>query len=261
MLAKASDIPWIIEFVGLPGAGKSTVSAEVIRRLCSSGIPTISRSQILDQWRSTNLCIRLLQLIPYRINHWEVLLRSLVFAIRVYPINQWSLLQSLKVFVNVRRNDAVANSSKSDQLIVLDQGAIQELWSVGIAGSPPDFAALNRSIAPILENRRLAIVYCKADIDTALARINLRQQKHDCRFDVMELTKARASLMRYFPYLKEAVHYGQHVGVPILEIDSACEIEQQSKQILNWIKTQLDIPNKIHQTETVYSTQGMKSNI
>ncbi len=248
-----SDFPLIVEFVGLPGAGKSTVAAQVFEQLQLEGRTVISRSQILAQWHNTHLVKRLFQLVPHRVNHWRVLLNSLFFALRVQPISRWSILQALKTFVNVKRNDAVARAHSNDQIILLDQGAIQELWSVGITGRPPQSSAIQHGIEPILRDRRLAIVYFNADVNTALERIMHRPRKGICQFDMMKPDEAYASLSRYFPCLEKAVHHAQFTGVPVLEVDSSLQIEQQSEAIVAWITAQLDVLNPTNRSEELCS--------
>lgn len=245
-----------VEFVGLPGSGKTTVSREVYKKLQSQKITVISRDQILDQWHRTHPLVRLYQIFPVRLNHWQVLLNALHFASQMRPVRRWNLLQAVKTFVNVKRNDNVARLAQTPQVILLDQGAIQEFWSVAIAGQPPEVEALRRGIIPLFQSRALAIVSFNADVSTALSRIAQRPQKLECVFDMMDAEAAQTSLAQYFPYLREAVNCAKDSGVPVLEVDSSRMIDQQSEQITAWIVAQLDSLSLPVQEEACCSSLG-----
>ncbi|MGB5715362.1 MAG: hypothetical protein WBM44_31175, partial [Waterburya sp.] len=156
--------PLIVEFVGLPGAGKTTVSQQVALKLRERGLQIVFRDEILKQWHGENVLQKAIQLVPDNLNHWNILINSLTFALQVKPINQQSFSKAAKIFTNVKRNDAVART-KDCEIILLDQGLLQETWSVSITGSPPQTKYLKRSITPLFHNRSTIIIYCQLDID------------------------------------------------------------------------------------------------
>ena len=85
------------------------------------------------------------------------------------------------------RNDAVACDRDCD-IILLDQGLLQETWSVSITGTPPQTKYLKREITPLFYNRSTLIIYCQLDIATAFKRMQNRLTTNS-RFDRMDQKK------------------------------------------------------------------------
>ncbi|MGF1539586.1 MAG: AAA family ATPase [Pleurocapsa sp.] len=235
-----SHNPLLVEFVGLPGSGKTTVSYKVASILKAQGIEVVSRDEILSQWHQKTRLQKLFQLFPANLNHWHILLNSLSFAAGVKPINRQSFLQGGKIFVNVKRNDAVIHA-RNCQIILLEQGLLQEAWSVVITGSLPQLNYLKNKITPIFYKRSIVIVNFQLDLNTAVSRIQNRprKKKKDSYFDLMNSNKAYFLLTQYFPYLKEIVSCARTAEVPVLEIDSSLPIEVNSEKIANWIVSQI----------------------
>ena len=225
--------PLIVELVGLPGAGKTTISQQVALKLRERGLQIVSRDEILNQWKQKNLLQKALQLLPDNLNHWHILINSLAFAFEVKPINLQSFSKAVKIFTNVSRNDAVARSQECE-IILLDQGLLQETWSVSITGSPPQTKYLKRELTPLFDNRSTIILYCQIDIDTALHRVQNRQTMTS-RFDLMDSKKAYSILEKYSFYLDKIIHCAQTCDIPILAIDSLLSIKEQSEKAVLWI--------------------------
>lgn len=235
-----SQNPLVVEFVGLPGSGKTTVSHLVTAKLEAKGIKIVSREEILKQWHQKNVLQKLLQLFSSNSNQWSILINSLTFAAQVQPINLQSFLQTGKVFFSVKRNDAVVRAGNC-QIILLEQGLLQDAWSVVITGSLPQLSYLQREMTSLFYKRSIAIVNLKIDLDTAVSRIKNRpsKKKKDSYFDLMDSEQAHSLLTKYFPYLQEIIDCARIAKIPILEIDSSLPVEENSEEIVNWIISQL----------------------
>lgn len=236
-----SQNPLVVEFVGLPGSGKTTISHLVTAKLEAKGIKIVSRAEILQQWHQKNVLQKLLQLFSSNSNQWTILVNSLTFAAQVQPINLFSFVQAIKIFFNVKRNDVVVRG-KNYQLLLLDQGLLQETWSVVIAGSLPKLSSLKREMLSIFYNRSIIIVNLKIDLDTSVSRVQSRQQKKkkDSYFELMDSAQAYSLVTKYFPYLQEIINCARIADIPILDIDSSLPVEENSEEIANWIISQLD---------------------
>ena len=229
--------PLIVELVGLPGAGKTTISKQIALKLREQNLQIVSRDEILRRWQQENVFQKAIQLLPNNLNYWEILINSLAFSLQVKPINQQSFSRATKIFTNLRRNDLVTRS-KDCEIILLDQGVLQEIWSASITGSPPHTKYLKREMTPLFHNRSMAIIYCQIDIDSSLHRIQNRTTMKS-RFDLMDSTTAYSLLKKYSSYLQEIVNCARTCEIPILELDSSQTIESQSKKAVNWITNQL----------------------
>ena len=230
----------VVEFVGLPGSGKTTVYHQVASKLRAKGIQIISRDEILTKWHRNNALQKLFKLFSSQFNHWSILINSLAFAFQIKPINWQSFVQAGKVFVNVKRNDEVVRAGNC-QIILLEQGLLQEVWSVVITGSLPQVRYLKREMSTLFCKRSIAIVNFKIDLDTAMSRIQNRptKKKKDSYFDLMDSEQAYSLLTRYCPYLQEIVNCARTAEIPILEIDSLLSVEENSEEIVNWLVSQL----------------------
>lgn len=238
-LSKEVQAPLIVEFVGLPGAGKTTVAYKVAEKLCSQEVHIISRSEIISQWHQINGLRKIFRLFPLDANHWQVLTHALKLSLQVAPTTWWSIIQAAKVFSNVKRNDDVVQD-RNYQVLLLDQGPLQEVWSILLKGELSQKKLLEKAVSPIFKERRISVVHSKVAMKTALGRIQGRPRKLECPFDQMEKDKAYTSLLQYSPYLQEIVTYAQASGAPVLEVDSASPVEQQATEISNWIIQQLE---------------------
>ena len=134
-----------------------------------------------------------------------------------------------KIFTNVKRNDAVACVNHCD-VILLDQGLLQEIWSVGITGNPPHGKFLKREINPLFLDRSTLIIYCQLDVNTALKRIQNRQTKNS-RFDRLNSTQAYSLMKKYAAYLEEIISCARACQLPILELNGSQAIKSQSQKL------------------------------
>lgn len=228
-----SPSPLVVEFVGLPGAGKTTICDRVAERLRECGISLISRREILQEWHRNALPQKIIQLLPTEGNDSRILLNSLLFAARVKPIALQSFLQAGKVFTNVKRNEAVARSGKY-QVLLLDQGLLQEIWSVVLTGSVPPKVDLHRAMTAVFSNRSMVFIDFKVDIETALSRIGKRSSMNSC-FDKMESDRAYSALLQYAPFLQIIVDFAREMGMTVLEIDGNLSVEDKVETIVAWI--------------------------
>ena len=181
-----------------------------------------------------------MQLLAFNSNQWSILLNSLRFAAQVRPLNLFSFVQAVKIFFNVKRNDAVVRAGNC-QLILLEQGLLQEAWSVVIAGSLPQLNSLKREMHSLFYNRSIIIVNLKIDLETSVSRVQNRvqKQKRDSYFELMDSEQAYDLLTKYFPYLETIIDCGRIAEIPILERDSSLSVEENSEEIVNWIVSQL----------------------
>jgi thymidylate kinase len=225
--------PVLIEFVGLPGAGKTTVFHQVVTQLRSEGIAIIPRDEILQQWRNTAGFQKILQLVPKTQNHWSVLLQSQGLAAQVKPLTWQSFVKAGKIFSNLKRIDAIA-SDRRCPLILLDQGLLQEIWSVGITGSPPSREHLQQMLTLLFYQRSTAVVHFEIDIATAQCRLQNRPTESS-RFDLMQSEVAHSLLSTYAPYLQEILNCTRSLDIPVLQIDGSLPVKEKAEKVTHWI--------------------------
>jgi hypothetical protein len=173
-VATASRNVWV-EFVGLPGAGKSEVSRAAARVLRARNLPVSEPSYELDH--ATPPARRLVSKLWLAARGWarspresRFWMQTLVEAqddgpnwLRAVAMNWFYLMGSLQ------RWSAVPG------IHVFDQGLLQALWSVGYAARRPDIIStrllsrLDRALPP-----RALVVLVDAGVPTILKRLEQR---------------------------------------------------------------------------------------
>lgn len=167
----------IIELVGLPGTGKSTVAQRLESILGDAGIATSSKSVVLsDRSHFIYRQQKRLQLIVRNANKCGDLYRrsfrliaesgqrsALDFAI--VASNFWSIVALM-----------AEGRANNDRLMIVDQGLVQALWSVQLSSSrtpSPD------AWAPILLAAGFAetlLVNVQTDISVSRHRVSVRER-------------------------------------------------------------------------------------
>ncbi|MBD2359253.1 AAA family ATPase [Tolypothrix sp. FACHB-123] len=231
------NAPIVLEFIGLPGAGKTTVFQQVVAQLKQQGVSVAAGDQILRDWKHQPLWQRLWKLIPQTQNQWRILWQSLLLATQVKPTNWLSFSKAIKTYANLKRIDAIAQSQK-EQLILLDQGLLQEIWSIGITGTTPDLEDIRQELGLIFSQRSIAIVDFQINVETAIHRIKNRPTDQS-RFDLMSQEAALQLLSQYAPYLQDIINCAQTFHIPVLEIDSSLAVDEKTQNIVSWINNSL----------------------
>ena len=234
----------IVEFIGLPGAGKTTLCTEVARQLHDRGLSVVCRDEILQKWHRNSMGKKLMQLRPDCPRDWQVLTQTMALAAQVQPLNATSVLKAATTYVNAKRNHRTASHLPPTRLLdggglqaatlLLDQGVLQEAWSVAISGKNPPLRALQRAIEALAGDGTMRVVALKVDVETALDRIQHRPT-HNSRFDAMNFDRASDILSASVTSLQAILDALRGLGVPILEVDSSYPIEENADAIAQWI--------------------------
>ena len=234
----------IVEFIGLPGAGKTTLCTEVARQLNDRGLSVVCRNDILQEWHRNSIGQKLRQLRPDCPRDWQMLTQILALAAQVQPLNATSVLKAATTYVNAKRNHRTASHLSQTRLLdggglpeatlLLDQGVLQEAWSVAISGKNPPLKALQRAIEGLAGDGTMRVVALTVDVETALDRIQHRPT-HNSRFDAMNPDRASEILSASVASLQTILDGLRSLGVPILEVDSSHPIQENARAIAQWI--------------------------
>jgi hypothetical protein len=184
----------IVEFAGLPGAGKTTICRHVTvpHRLKASVSLSEMRLQLAlfpVAWHLFMLCI------GTRPFDWSRLLRapSLVMLLRCYATN------SLPT--------------------VLDRGVIQKIWSILMDSRLYSKLRLKRLMVAIRPFAPHCIAWVETPLEAAALRISQRSHGNS-RFDRLPLEEINASLTEKSRLLSELVEiYQQNTGAVLLRLD------------------------------------------
>lgn len=179
MIIRQSGNAWsirFIEFVGLPGSGKSTVAACLTADLIRHGIRAISRSAVLADdspfiWRQFK---RVLIVIRNAGECWHLYRTALKL---ILASGQKSVKDAAKVTWNFWSVIALmANSRRSaGQVTIVDQGLLQAIWSVQLSASKALTIDLWKDLLLAAGINDILLVNIRSGMETARRRVATRQ--------------------------------------------------------------------------------------
>lgn len=224
--------PLLLEFVGLPGAGKTTIAARLVRELRARGTTCAERrgEREADAGRMRRHIRRAGDLLR---NH-DLTLALLRFAASVRPVSLTRLTRALKVAGWGRRLGSLARADVD--VVVLDQGPVQDAWSITVPGRRWSEVAM-RSAVRRLQTVDIPRVFIFVDvsIDTACDRLQQRPGANS-RFDRLSPARTRTWLARYERSLSSVFQYAVAVAdAPVLRLDGRLPVEEQCREVAHFI--------------------------
>ena len=130
-------------------------------------------------------------------------------------------------------------SGECARVVVLDQGPVQDVWSVVVKGDLPSEGAIKRALRGAVAGAGLsfAFVYFDIGVDAALERIATRPATK-CRFDVMQVDEARRLLATHDEHLRSILACAQDVsGAPCFQVDAARPPEELSEEVAEFVNS------------------------
>ncbi len=164
--------PLVIEFIGLPGAGKTTTAQIVIDKLSAAGyrcfgLSTLDKPEALEKEKGgLDNKLKMLTLFVYScIVHTQITIDMLLFVLQVRPISATNFRRF--VLLMVRLTHLKSQMNDGFDFIILDQGLIQSLWSIVVTGEQPAARQyLERVLNGILDEVPLFVIMI--DVETEL---------------------------------------------------------------------------------------------
>lgn len=234
--------PLVVEFIGPPGAGKTALAHRVIEQLeregyrcfghSTEGAPeTIEKrsggmaSKLMTAGRFALSCLR------YR----RLAVDAFLYTLAVRPRGLSSLR---RFFILLSRFRFVRRVMvEGYDFLILDQGPIQNIWSIGTTGdSRPSDRHLLRVLQDVVDELAPLVVLVEADPDLASDRIAARPTMRS-RFDRLPPSQAREALVRYadlFVRLFDLV--GRFEETERLRIDGSRPITYNVDRLLPFIE-------------------------
>lgn len=226
-MERITSKPKIIEFNGLPGAGKTTIMRSLQKELDALNVPTLTRyyrRQI--RWRRY---ITLFLPKYYNLIH---LIRN--YSRQFSQKKELSLCLSYVDFVKMY-NDFTED--KMSGVLLIDQGAVQSLLSLAHQDFVPESPKLDKIVKKSgFDNKTLYLVNCNLDPSISEERIKSRPQKGEsCRVESMdhdEVEKTLAVQTKNLSYLRNTFSKNCPF-IHMIDIDASNSIEENVKKILH----------------------------
>lgn len=184
--------PIVLEFYGLPGSGKSTISHLVAQELRKQGRKVIEPTYDVDHKYSVGKrkAIKLIKLIEYALLYPEEFhrLRKLITE------NGYAGLNKLKQASNIAQKLMAYKTNKED-VVVFDEGLTQA--AISLAQNRSNVVEIEKDLYKLCKAKNIRKIFVKVDLETAISRMEGRD-KHDSRIETIENELERISALEEF---------------------------------------------------------------
>ena len=212
----------LVELVGAPGVGKSTLAKAVCARA-----EVRTRHQLSADWHRQSLPSRAIYIgrgfaKPERL----IAAARLAFSCRLH--NRGSIGRLLRV---IAKSEWLLSRSGP---VLLDQGFLQDLWSIlYMSGcNAPNPAHLSPFLRSVLPRDDTIIVFIAVDPNIAFERISRRSAGHS-RFDGLSQVELQASIGRAAQLPSAIASAATGAGLRVVELDGSEEIGTLAEQFFS----------------------------
>lgn len=221
--------PVVVEFVGLPGAGKTTVADWVAAELSAEGLACGSRLSVSEH--EVHPFLHYMRLGLFYLGDLPELHASLKLTRASLAITPARVAQSFR-FLSLWAYRLQLLKGRGYHTVLLDQGVVQGAWSLMLR-SPWRDEAIGNAVRRIILEAELpyCLVYFDVPVETALDRISHRPSM-ESSFDHMERSEARRSLQLHKNGLEQLfLRTVQETGIPHLRVDGTRPVAEVSEEV------------------------------
>lgn len=231
----------VVELVGIPGSGKSTLCAALIEELESAGIKSMSRQEMLHfhgPSAKSNAVSRHLRWL--RDGNFDLVWYYLLALARVHSARpDGGLLRS--VYSHIQSTSAIFCALKTPaRLLILDEGLIQRTASIGVPHAESGQCYLNRALERVmlrlLETCEFRVIALQTKRAVAVQRGNIRSRDHNSAAPPAWYRHGRSEWIKR---LEQSIHallgVAVRANVPILLLDGGESVDQLKKRAAKWI--------------------------
>lgn len=245
--------PLIVECVGLPGAGKSTVTREVVKALSASGFrclrgpkadtfeasPDHPRSRWAQPDRKRGRVSRILHNTAAHLHLFRFALATYIYLINAGRLERRSIRISralLQAILGAGEVSSLVRAGYGD-LSVTSQGFVaylRQLVAIGGARSETELVALMRRLTEVLPQARLVLVVFCLDAETAALRVETRPKQLG-PWDRMGLAERTEAMARQVPWMNRIIDALVTVGAVhnVLYVDATNSPDVCATAIVN----------------------------
>ncbi len=220
-----------LDFYGLPGCGKSTVSHIVAKKLKDSGMRVAEPVYVLDH-----------DVLPV-IRKLKKLFVGIAFVVK-YPVKFVKIKHLVKENGYCRRNGELSQILNVTQkvhqtlrcnevydYVIFDEGFCQAAVSLAVNGNTDCNYNISEIMKIISGNLELRTVYMKEEIETVLERMKGRHTR-DSRVEKEKSEKKRILQLRKIENICEHIDLSEN----IILYGKDKPVSEKADEVLNWLE-------------------------
>jgi adenylate kinase family enzyme len=224
----------VIEFIGMPGSGKSTLCDQVYNDLKNEYDIINFTSEITKKNKSSRIIIKLYYFFTFFLMHPSLFIKLLT---KIYRTEQKTLRDFVKVSFNLYFILGVLE--KKDNIIILfDQGILQAFWSIYFNSKRNKNIDIVKLLKYYFPDLVVEVSVRKEILKNRLLTRNGNSRFENKKFDF------NLNYLKSSNYFKEIINYINKYNLKYLNIDNNTKsdlndnIESINKFILNMMKKQ-----------------------
>lgn len=227
--------PLVLEFVGLPGGGKTTLARKVLERLSQDGHLCCTPRSHVSALRPTlgNRARQAGRRAAFYMAYWPLVASALRLGLEIRP----RALQRAKWLREVPdAAHAIQGFALDYDVVILDQAGLQGIWSATVDGTLPTAGRLQQLVreAAAVHGGRVVVFHLVVDPATALERITSRQSRGS-RFDRLPRERALEqldNLQGRFELIVDCAARATHA--PVLRLDGHASIDELAERCVEF---------------------------
>lgn len=215
----------VLDFYGIPGCGKSTISHLLAEKLREDGYGVFEPSYELDHNLSSTKrkIVKLRQYIRYSLAH-PVISNKISKLVADNGYSKFSEILSQRINIATK---FVALKRTGFDYIIFDEGLCQAALSLSLnekstVDSDTNYIELSNILA---QKEKNIVIYLKTDVDRAMVRLNDRGE-HNSRTDAETDINKRRAMMEQFYCLCEKIGSESNV-----QTDAGKSVEEIVKEL------------------------------
>ena len=212
-----------VEFYGLPGCGKSTVSHLVAERLRNNGCSVNEPSYKLDHGKPVWRKIKKLWLTLFFLVFHH---RTFKIVRRIVSDNGYKGMTQLEQIVNVIQKIYIYREQTFSNIIIWDQGLVQAAISLSLNGKMEAAANLNKLVELIPSDIRFINILLDVDENLSLQRMAMRKT-NDSRVERIKDKEKKHQMMSCFVANIDSISK----SIDVFIVDGKINLEQLANQI------------------------------